>query len=79
MEIELVKEPEDDGAKEGFITPMFCMAQGSMSATNEPGNEFHISLGGDNCLWFSFGKGKRRVKTHLGKILMEAYRLAMEG
>jgi hypothetical protein len=79
MEIDLVKEDQDDGAigSEGYLTPTFCFAQDSMSTT-DPKDDFTISLGGDNCLWFSFGKGKRRVKTHLGKILMEAYRIAME-
>lgn len=77
MEIDLIKEEIDSAETEGYITPLFAMAQGSMSTTDK-NDTFTISLGGDNNLYFTFGKGKRRVKTHLGKILMQAYRLATE-
>ena len=75
MELELVKDIPTN-AKEGFITPKVCLASCAMS--DDPKDTAHISLGGDNCIWFTFGKGKQSVKFHLGKVLMEAYRLAQE-
>jgi hypothetical protein len=71
MELELIKDTDS-----GYITPRVNFAKCMMS--NDPKDTADISLGTDNHIWFTFGIGKRSVKFHLGKVLMEAYRLAQE-
>jgi hypothetical protein len=84
MELELIKEETNAEAillaeKEGsgVIIPKVTLASAKMSTT-DPTDTVNIALGTDNCVWFTFSKGKRPIKFHLGIVLMEAYRLAME-
>lgn len=84
MEIKLVKEKtikeqleEAKKTGQGVVIPTFSIAQGKMSK-DDPDDTFNIALGDGSKLFFTFGKGKRRVHIDLGKVLMEAYKLAKE-
>ncbi|DAC71763.1 MAG TPA: hypothetical protein DSN98_08720 [Thermoplasmata archaeon] len=84
MEIELVKEKtmkeqmeEAISTGHGYIIPTFSIASGKMTE-DDPKDTFNIALGGHNQMFFIFGKGKRRVNIDLGKVLIEAYKLALE-
>jgi hypothetical protein len=83
MEVELIKgKTSQEESMEalrnggGTIIPRVNLASCLMS--DDKKDTANIALGGDNHIWFTFGKGKRPVKFHLGKVLMEAYRLAQE-
>jgi hypothetical protein len=73
-----IKEQMDEAMKtgHGVIIPTFNVLNGTMS--DDKTDTFDISRGGDTKLYFTFGKGKRRVNVDISPLLIEAYMLAIE-